>query len=107
MDNYSRNYRIQGMLSEALRMPLDSLFHTAPGLRMSVHDEAFAWHHHVDRQQRRWRRELIGPKAPERKRPKRVAKKIAQRGGMLRCDGLIQRMYAAWPVMGLLIGARP
>lgn len=42
---------------------------------------------------------LAGPRAPKRKRPRRVAKKVARRGGMLRARGLVQSMATAWPAM--------
>ena len=44
----------------------------------------------------------IGPRAPKRKRRKRLAKKLRKRGGMLRARGLVQSYWAAWPEMGWL-----
>lgn len=42
---------------------------------------------------------LFGTRAPQRHRRKRLAKKIAARGGMLRCRGVIQSWLGAWPKM--------
>ena len=41
----------------------------------------------------------LGPRAPKRKRRKRLAKKIAQRGGMLKTCGVVQSYFDAWPAV--------
>jgi hypothetical protein len=42
-------------------------------------------------------RNLLGPRAPVRKRPRRLAKKIAKRGCMLRSRGFVQSFFRRWP----------
>lgn len=67
--------------------------------------EWYVWEQTVRKQQRDALRKSFGPKAPLRRRPKRVAKKLAKRGGMLRCNGLMQSFYAAWPELGRVLAA--
>lgn len=41
----------------------------------------------------------LGPRAPRRVRRKRLAKKLAKRGNMLRARGLLQTYSRTWPAM--------
>jgi hypothetical protein len=79
----------QGLVSDSHRLVLRNLntWHRSFDYRMpSLHD-SFRSNYN------------FGPRAPKRKRPKRLAKKLALRGGMLRCRGPVQSLAQAWPEM--------
>jgi hypothetical protein len=75
-------------------------FGELPGGFSAPREDAMTeWHDCVSRMQRRMWGRSFGPVAPKRKRPKRVAKKIAARGGMLRARGVVQSLYRASSAM--------
>lgn len=105
-----RTQPVQGLVSDSVRTHVDPQTNLLKvhglswtGVREYT-SERRAWYvmvhdSHEQLMRRLARKDAFGPLAPRRHRPKRVAKKLAQRGGMLRCKGLIQNMHRAWPAM--------
>jgi hypothetical protein len=59
------------------------------------------WERRIKKRQQKVRRDILGARAPVRRRRKRVAKKIAKRGGRAhyRIPAALAAFYRAWPEM--------
>lgn len=75
--------------------PTSILLGESPSGLTCFDDVGNTWRRVVQREQRK----LYGTRAPQRRRRKRLAKKIAARGGMLHYRGLVQSFYRAWPAL--------
>lgn len=91
----SPNTPIQGLVSDMHRRPPQFV----SGLGGGLHDEIEVWESHVRDRQRKTQRAIFGPRVDGRKRKKRLRKKLAKRGHMRRCRGVIQSTHRAWPAM--------
>jgi hypothetical protein len=92
---------LQGLVSDATRHPLrlqqlPPTDTTAQRFRHAIHDSIMLTDYAC---MERNLASLFGTRAPQRRRRKRLAKKLAARGGMLRCRGVIQSWLYAWPEM--------